>query len=153
MNITDLITKETVLLDIEAKDKHDVIYKVASALHTKGVIENVDTYVDDVLAREAQGSTGIGYGIAIPHAKSDAVNTPALAFARIKGGVDYEALDGENSDLLFMIAVPSGGENLHLKILQRLSRKLMHDDFRDALRDATDEENILTILNEMDKEE
>ncbi len=154
MNITDLINEQLIILNEDFDNKNDVIDKLAKRFEASDIINDIEGFKDAIKAREKEGSTGIGMGIAIPHAKSETVNKPALIFAKAKGeGVDFEALDDTLSDLIFMIAVPSGGENLHLKILQKLSRKLMHDEFRAALREASDPSSVLKILEEMDKEE
>ena len=98
--------------------------------------------------REEEGSTGIGEGIAIPHAKTDAVATPGLASMIVRQGVDYESLDDEPAYLFFMIAAPAGGANIHLEVLSRLSRMLMDDDFREKLMQASSADEYLQIITD-----
>lgn len=96
-----------------------------------GNVTDLEGYRKAVLAREAEGSTGIGEGIAIPHAKTDAVSAPGLASMIVRSGVEYESLDDEPAFLFFLIAAPAGGANVHLEVLSRLSRMLMDDEFRE----------------------
>jgi len=154
MKITDLINEDLLIIDHQFKDKNDVIDTLAKKLEANDLITDLEAFKDAIKEREKQSSTGIGMGIAIPHAKSEYVKKPSLIFAKAKGdGVDFESVDETLSDLIFMIAVPSGGENLHLKILQKLSRNLMHDEFTESLREAKDKQALLKILEAIDKEE
>jgi fructose-specific phosphotransferase system IIA component len=151
MKINELISKELVLMHLNASTKEEVIKELAMALHDDGRIYDLDEFVKAVIEREQLSSTGVGYGIAIPHAKSKAVKVPSLVFGRHTKGIDYDSLDGEVSDLFFLIAAPQGGENLHLQTLAKLSRKLMNEDFREALRNANSIEALLETMNQMDK--
>lgn len=118
-----------------------------------GNLNDKALYKERVLAREAEGSTGIGEGIAIPHAKTEAVNEPGLASMIVRDGVDYESLDDEPAHLFFLIAAPAGGANVHLEVLSRLSRMLMDDDFRDALMQAKTPEEYLAIIDKAEAEQ
>lgn len=153
MKINELIKDSLVLLHLNSKTKEEVIKELAMALHDEDRLNDLDEFVKAVLERESLSSTGVGYGIAIPHAKTKAVKVPSLVFGRHEKGIDYDSLDGEPSDLFFLIAAPQGGENLHLQTLAKLSRKLMNDEFRDALRSAKTQEDILKTINQIDKEE
>lgn len=153
MKINELIKDSLVLLHLNSKTKEEVIKELAMALHDEDRLNDLDEFVKAVLERESLSSTGVGYGIAIPHAKTKAVKVPSLVFGRHEKGIDYDSLDGEPSDLFFLIAAPQGGENLHLQTLAKLSRKLMNDEFRDALRNAKTQEDILKTINQIDKEE
>lgn len=111
---------------------------------------NADELVDSVLAREAEYSTGVGFGIAIPHGKSEAVTEPMLAFAKVNN-IDWESMDGEPVDLVFLIGVPAADTgSLHLRILANLSRKLMKDEFRQALRDATTTQAVMDLFSQFE---
>ena len=118
-----------------------------------GNISDYKAYKEQVFFRETEGTTGIGDGIAIPHGKCDAVKSPGLAAMVIPGGVEYEALDGEPVDLLFLIAAPNTKDNIHLDVLAKLSRLLMHDDFVKALKSASSPDEFLAICDKYDVEE
>ena len=151
MRIVDLLKKEAIELGISAGSKGEAIDRMI-ALHEKaGNLSDVAAYKDAILAREAQGSTAIGEGIAVPHAKSDSVKTPGLAAITVPGGVDYGAPDGKASDILFMIAAPLDGD-LHLEILSRLMVMLMDPDFCAKLRAAKTAEKYLGIIDRAESE-
>ena len=133
MRIVDLLKKQSIDLNAAVADKTAAIGHLVDLMEAGGNLNNKELYKERVLAREAEGSTGIGEGIAIPHAKTEAVNEPGLASMIVRDGVDYESLDDEPAHLFFMIAAPAGGADVHLEVLSRLSRMLMDDDFRDAL--------------------
>ncbi|KAB7704159.1 PTS fructose transporter subunit IIA [Bacillus aerolatus] len=151
MNITDLLTKETMIIDLQSTDKASVIDELVEKLAQAGRLNDKQQYKEAILAREAQSTTGIGEGIAIPHAKTGAVKTPAIAFGRSKAGIDYEALDGQPSHLFFMIAAPEGANDTHLETLSRLSSFLMDPGFRQKLDAAQIEEDVLAAINEMER--
>ena len=146
MKIIDLLKKDAIELNTSVASKSDAIDKLV-ALHEKaGNLLDVNAYKDAILAREAQGSTAIGEGIAVPHAKSESVKTPGLSAITVPNGVDYEAPDGKNSDILFMIAAPLDGD-LHLEILSRLMVMLMEPDFCASLRGAKTTDEFLSIID------
>jgi fructose PTS system EIIBC or EIIC component len=153
MKIETLISEDLVLMDLKSASKVEVIKELATVLLKDERISNLEEFVHAVNEREALSSTGVGYGIAIPHAKDKSVLKPSLVFGRSLKGIDYDSLDGENADLFFLIAAPADGANLHLQTLAKLSRKLMNDEFRDDLRNASSKEELLTIINAIDKEE
>ena len=115
MRITDLLTEDTIVLDLKARTKKEVIEELANVLEKTGKLHDRQTFIKAIFAREAQSTTGIGEGIAIPHAKTKAVRMPAVVFGRSKEGIDYDALDGKRSHLFFMIAAPEGADNTHLE--------------------------------------
>ena len=133
MRITDLLTAKSIKLGAKVSGKQDAIDTMVDLMAASGKITDKKEYKDGVLAREAEGTTGIGEGIAIPHSKNAAVKEAGLAAMVVPGGVDYDALDGKSVNLLFMIAAPEGGENVHLEALARLSTLLMDEDFRKDL--------------------
>lgn len=151
MKIIDLLKKDAIELNTSVASKSDAIDKLV-ALHEKaGNLLDVKAYKEAILAREAQGSTAIGEGIAVPHAKSESVKTPGLSAITVPSGVDYEAPDGKNSDILFMIAAPLDGD-LHLEILSRLMVMLMEPEFCAALRGAKTADEFLSIIDKKEAE-
>lgn len=152
MKITDLLTKDTIILNLEARSKESVIDELIEQLNGAGKLNNKEEYKKAILARESQSTTGIGEGIAIPHAKTNAVSQPAIAFGRSQEGIDYESLDGQNAHLFFMIAAYEGANNDHLATLSRLSSFLMDTEFRKKLENAATKEEILQAIDAKEKE-
>lgn len=153
MRIVDLLKKQSIDLNAAVADKTAAIGHLVDLMEAGGNLNNKELYKERVLAREAEGSTGIGEGIAIPHAKTEAVNEPGLASMIVRDGVDYESLDDEPAHLFFMIAAPAGGADVHLEVLSRLSRMLMDDDFRDALMQAKTPEEYLSTIDKAEAEQ
>lgn len=153
MKITDLLTKETMILALQAKTKCEVIDELAEKLAEAGAVSDVEAFKRAIWAREKQSTTGVGDGVAIPHAKTAAVKRPAVAFGRSAEGIDYESLDGKPSHLFFMIAAPEGGEQTHLEALARLSSMLMDASFRAQLETASSEEEIVHLFAEKESEQ
>jgi fructose PTS system EIIBC or EIIC component len=153
MKITDLLTKETIILHLKAKTKEEVINELVAKLQEAGVLHDAQAFKEAIFAREAQSTTGVGDGIAIPHAKTAAVKRPAVAFGRSESGIDYDALDGKPSRLFFMIAAPEGANNTHLEALARLSSMLMDSSFRARIESASNEEEIIRLITEKEEEE
>ncbi len=152
MRITELLKKESIELGVSVDSKEAAIDRLV-ALHDKaGNINDKAEYKKGILAREADGSTAIGEGIAIPHAKNKAVVKPGLAAMTVPDGVDYEALDGKPSNLFFMIAAPENGGDVHLEVLSRLSVLLMDEDFRKDLLAAKDKDAFLQVIDEKEAE-
>ncbi|WP_309089692.1 fructose-specific PTS transporter subunit EIIC [Domibacillus sp.] len=147
MKITDLLKKDTVIMDLSATDKASVIDELVAKLDQAGRLNDRAAYKEAILAREAQSTTGVGEGIAIPHAKTAAVKTPAVAFGRAKNGIDYESLDGQPATLFFMIAAPDGANEAHLETLSSLSGFLMDPGFRDELMNAKNEDEIIQAFD------
>ena len=151
MRIIDLLKPEAIQLNTAVASKDDAIDKMI-ALHEKaGNLSDTAAYKEAILAREAQGSTAIGEGIAVPHAKSDSVKTPGLSALTVPGGVDYGAPDGKPSDICFMIAAPLDGD-LHLEILSRLMVMLMEPEFCNDLRNAKTADEFLSIIDKKESE-
>ena len=151
MRIVDLLKKESILLNGSPKSKSEAIDMLVDLQVKGGNISDKDEYKKGILAREEKGSTAVGEGIAIPHAKSAAVKAPSLAAMTVPDGVDYEALDDEPSNLLFMIAAPNDGD-VHLEVLSRLMTILMDEEFRAKLLNAKDKDEFLQIIDSMEKE-
>ncbi|MGI2326836.1 PTS fructose transporter subunit IIABC [Planococcus sp. YIM B11945] len=146
MKITQLLTDETIILNLQAASKDAVITELIGQLDRAGKLSDKNQFTQDILTRESQSTTGIGDGIAIPHAKSAAVKSPAIAFGRSKTGIDYAALDGQPSHLFFMIAASEGANNDHLEALSRLATFLMDDKFRSAILAAETKEDVLEAV-------
>lgn len=151
MRIVDLLHLESIDLQADVSDKKAAIDHLVDLMAKSGNLNDIEAYKQCVLAREEEGSTGIGEGIAIPHAKTDAVKTPGLASMIVRNGVEYESLDDEPAHLFFLIAAPSGGANVHLEVLSRLSRMLMDDDFRDRLLQANTPEEYIQVIDAAEK--
>lgn len=148
MDLKNLISEATIILSLEATSKEECIRSLTSTLVDNGVVSNAEVYVESVLKREETGSTGIGFSVAIPHGKSPGVTEPGLAFARLQNALDWESLDGNPVSLVFLIAVPedkAGSE--HLQILASISRKLIHEEFRNKLLYAQSSQDILDAIS------
>lgn len=152
MRITELLTKETIAMDLSASDKNGVIDELVNQLDSAGKLSDIAQFKEAIHNRESQSTTGIGEGIAIPHAKVAAVKSPAIAFGKSKEGVDYQSLDGQPAHLFFMIGAPEGGAQTHLDALAKLSGILMDDKVRENLLQANSKEEILRIIDDADDE-
>lgn len=151
MRIIDLLKPEAVVLGTSAASKEEAINKLIGLHEKAGNLTDAEQYKKDILAREAQGTTAIGEGIAVPHAKSTAVKAPALAAITVPDGVDYDAPDGKPAKLLFMIAATTDG-NVHLEILSRLMVMLMEPAFAESLMQAKDAEEFLRLIDNKETE-
>lgn len=141
-----LVDPELVVLDLAADDRRGVIEALADRLVAAGRVTDRDGFVAAVLAREQEtGGTGMESGIAIPHAKHPAVRQASVAVARVPAGVDFGAADAP-ADLVFLIAAPAGADDVHVSVLSALARRLVHDEFRTALRQAPDAEAVAAVL-------
>lgn len=146
-SIEELTNPSLVSVDLAAVERRAAIEELAKLLEADGRVTDVPVYVDAVWAREQEtGGTGMESGIAIPHAKSAAVARPSVAFGRSKAGVDFGAEDGSAADLIFLIAAPEGADDLHVRVLSRLARRLIHEEFRTALREAGSPEAVYEII-------
>lgn len=153
MKITELLSKNTILLNIKGNQKEETIDQLVDVLFNAGKISDRTEFKAAILKREEQSTTGIGDGIAIPHAKTKVVNEAAIVFGKSAAGVNYESLDGKPSHLFFMIAAPDGANNTHLEALARLSGLLMKAEVRYKLLMATTAEEVIETINRYDKEE
>lgn len=152
MKITDLLKKDSINLNVEASNKKELLEQAVELMNNNGNITDKDKYLELVLKREKEGSTGIGEEIAIPHGKGDSVSAPGLAAMVIPNGVDFEALDEKPVKLLFLIAAPNNKDNVHLEVLSRLSTLLMDEKFRKKLINAKSKEEFLEIIDQAEKE-
>ena len=151
MKITDLLTKESIDLNVKASNKKDVIEKAVDLMQHNGNIKDKAEYLKLVMKREEEGTTGVGEEIAIPHGKGEVIAKPGLAAMVIPDGVDFESLDGKPIKLLFLIAAPDNKENVHLEVLSRLSTLLMDEKFRKELINAKTKEEFLKIIEKAEK--
>ena len=151
MRVTDLLKNASIDLGAHVKDKQDAISHLVDLMDKGGNLKNKEQYKKDVLAREASGTTGLGDGIATPHAKSAGVKAAGLAAMTIPEGIDFESMDGKPSRLFFAIAAPDGSNDEHLQILSKLATMVMDDDFKEALIKSTTKEEFLKIID--DKED
>jgi len=148
MNIQDLLSASRVNFNLQASTKAEVINELIDILDADGKLSDKQQYKNAVLHREKEFSTGIGMGIAIPHAKDSSVKEAALTLGISKKGLDYEALDGTVAHLFFLIAVPADSNDVHLKVLSYISRKLMHQDVRDSLLSAKTYADVLAAFKD-----
>lgn len=151
MKIIDLLDDRSILLDGRVADKKAALDQMVELMDASGKLRDKETYCQGVYAREQEGSTGIGEGIAIPHCKSDAVIKPGLAAMVVKDGVEFESLDGQPAHLFFLIAAPNTEDNVHLDVLSRLSVLLMDEDFTNKLRQAASVSEFKQIIEDAEK--
>lgn len=151
--ITNLLTLECINLNLKGQTKQEIIDEMVEILYQGGKLNDKEEYKKAILAREAQSSTGLEEGIAIPHAKTSAVKIPSIAFGLSKNGVDYESLDGEPSKLFFMIAAPANASDTHIEILSKLTTMLLDDEIREKLLEVKTEQEVIDILTSDIKEE
>ncbi|HEM6310335.1 TPA: PTS sugar transporter subunit IIA [Streptococcus suis] len=147
MKIQDVLRKDVMLLDLQATSKEAVIDEMIASLVEKGYVTDFDAFKTGILNREAQTTTGLGDGIAMPHAKNAAVKEATVLFAKSNKGVDYASLDGQPTDLFFMIAAPEGANDTHLAALAELSKYLMKAGFADRLRAATNPDEVIAVFD------
>ena len=147
MKIQDVLNKNVMLFDLQATDKEGVINEMVQSLVDNGVVTDFETFKTGIMNREAQTSTGLGDGIAMPHSKNEAVKEATVLFAKSNKGVDYASLDGQPTDLFFMIAAPEGANDTHLAALAELSKYLMKPGFADKLRQASTPEQVIAAFD------
>ena len=148
MKIQDLLRKDVMLLDLQATEKKAVIEEMIQSLVDHAYVTDFEAFKEGILAREALTSTGLGDGIAMPHSKNAAVKEATVLFAKSNKGVDYESLDGQPTDLFFMIAAPEGANDTHLAALAELSQYLMKDGFADKLRQVTSPDQVIELFDQ-----
>lgn len=152
MRITDLLDRRSISLDGAPKSKQEALDRMVDLMAQSGKLADEEEYRKKVYAREEESTTGIGEGIAIPHGKSSAVNSPGLAAMVVRDGVDFDALDGEPVHLIFLIAAPNTEDNVHLDVLSKLSMMLMDEEFTQSLKDASSVDEFLAVIDRADEE-
>lgn len=151
--MSDIINKNLIKLNIQNNNKEEIIKELASLINNEDRLNDYNIYVEEVLKRERLTTTGIGFGIAIPHGKSSAVKIPTVAVGRVSQGVEWESLDEKTVNVIFLLAVPEeAASNQHLKILATLSKKLMDEQFVHELFNSADKDGILQVLSSVFKE-
>ncbi|MDU5149504.1 fructose-specific PTS transporter subunit EIIC [uncultured Anaerococcus sp.] len=146
MEIRDLLKADLMIFDLKADDKMGAINEIAKNFHEKGYVESEEEFKKGLVERESQGSTALGESVAIPHTKNKTVKEPAVLFARKIGGLDYEALDGEPTEIFFAIGAPAGENNLHVETLAELSKMIMKDGFIADLKKAENPEDVYKVI-------
>ncbi|MDU2557610.1 MAG: fructose-specific PTS transporter subunit EIIC [Anaerococcus prevotii] len=147
MEIRDLLKPELMIFDLQANDKMSAIEEIASKFFEKGYVKDKEDFKKGLIAREEEGSTALGESVAIPHTKNETVKEPAVLFARKIGGLDYEALDGEPTEIFFSIGAPAGENNLHVETLAELSKMIMKEGFIDDLKKCSNAEEVYGIID------
>lgn len=152
MKISDLLKKEIMIMEIAADNKIDAINEMIAKLKEKKMISDEELFREEIMNREELSSTGLGDGIAMPHAKTKAVNTPCVLFARSEKGIDYDSLDGQPAHLFFMIAAEEGANNTHIERLANLSKLLLKANFIEKLRKAKNPDEVIELVEAGEKE-
>ncbi len=151
MKITDILKQDTIILALKGRTKDEVLNELVNKLDEANRLNNKGAFKKAILERESQFSTGVGDGVAIPHAKTDAVKIPSLAFGYSREGIEYDALDGKKAHIFFMIAGKDGANNEHLETLSRLSVMLMNEDFRNKINNIKSKQELLRIIDEQEE--
>lgn len=152
MEIKDLLSKDLMIMNLKSTTKKDVIDEMIEKLYENNVINDVLKFRSEIMKRELESSTGLGEGVAMPHAKTSAVNKPAIVFARSTTGVDYEALDGEDTYIFFMIAATEGQNQMHIETLAKLSKLLLKEGFIDRLKSSETPEDVYKTIDDYAEE-
>lgn len=145
--ITDMFSKERVCFELKSGSKDQVLSELIEILAADGKINDKEKFKKAVLNREEEFSTGIGMGIAIPHGKSDAVTEASIAFGKSTKGIDFDSMDGEPAHFFFLLAIPAESNDVHLRALSEIARKLMHSDVREKLLKADNFEEFIEVFN------
>lgn len=152
MEIKDLLSKDLMIMNLKSTTKKDIIDEMIEKLYENNVINDVLKFRSEIMKRELESSTGLGEGVAMPHAKTSAVNKPAIVFARSTTGVDYEALDGEDTYIFFMIAATEGQNQMHIETLAKLSKLLLKEGFIDRLKASESPEDVYKTIDDYAEE-
>ena len=151
MKISELLSNDTIILDLTSKTKSEVIDELIDKLYSAGKLNDKEEFKNAILKREEEFSTGVGDGVAIPHAVSKSVKSSSLAFGYSKDGIDYDSMDGKPASIFFMIAGEENADNEHLETVSRLSVLLMNEDFRKKISEVKSKEELLTAIDEQEK--
>ncbi len=149
MNLRDIVDERAVVVGFNAKTKEDVIKHLAEILYQNGAIDNIQHFVDDVYLREAEGQTGIGGGIAIPHGKSECVKQSCVAICRTRHPVEWESIDDEPVSLIFLFAVQHNEDDVHLKMMATIAKALAHEDICNDLCNVSSRQEVFSIMDRM----
>ena len=146
MKLSELFSSDCILLNVEPGEKDSLLENILKTLDSKDLIKDYEQALTDVIEREKVMSTGIGNGVAIPHAYTDGVENLVAGFIRTREGVDFASLDGKEVDLFFIILGPKASRRNHIKVLAKISRLLNHEDFRESLRSAQSADDVLKVF-------
>ncbi|MCR3761465.1 PTS sugar transporter subunit IIA [Clostridium felsineum] len=146
MSTKEMFSKERVTFNLKAKTKEEAIDELIDILYNDGKVTSKEELREAVLKREEEFSTGIGMGIAIPHGKCSAVKEAAITFGLSKEGIDYQSMDDQPAHMFFLIAVPKESNDVHLRALSEISRKLMHADVREKIKNAQSFEEFIEVF-------
>jgi PTS system fructose-specific IIA component len=148
MEIKDILSKDRIVFNLESDTKEKAIVELSNILMEQGLLSNLEEYIEAVLERETQSTTGIGNSIAIPHGKSKAVTKSAIVLAKTKQEIEWESLDEKPVNLIFLLAISETDQtNGHLKLLSEIASKLMDDDIVSSLQKAQTQDEVIRILN------
>lgn len=142
-----LVTPAAIQVDVRAANRRECIEHLVDLAAATGRVSDCDAAMDAVLDREAEAPTGVGGGVAVPHARTDAIDRPTLAFVRLRNGADFGGPSA--ADLLFLLLIPEGGDDVHLETLRRLSRRLLGDSLGERLRGADSAREVTGVLREV----
>ena len=152
MRVSDYLKEDFCIIELKARDKEGAIKEIAEKLSLSGEIGDREKFIKDVLERESLGSTGIGHNIAIPHARTSAVKGIIIGFGKSDSGIDFNALDEEKVNLIFLMGAGPEELNLYLRVLAELSKLLMNNSFRQALLSANNEKEIIKVIKDFEEE-
>ncbi|QZY55832.1 PTS sugar transporter subunit IIA [Crassaminicella profunda] len=145
-----IITTDLIDLNLKVATKEEAIKRMVERVNQCGRLNDASSYLKVVMEREEMSTTGIGFGIGIPHGKSNAVKIPTLAFGRCEDGIEWQSLDGQVVKMIFLIAVPEeAASNQHLRILAALSRRMMNEEFRNKLLEIGNEKELINLLEDV----
>lgn len=148
MKLSEMLSEETIEIDLKAKDKDEVLKEMVEILFNAKKIKDKEKVLEDIKRREEMMTTGIGHGVAIPHAKSDAVETLVAAFGRSKKGIDFKSIDGEPVYLFFILVSPENITGPHIKALAKISRLLKHHYVREKLKATETPQEVLELIRQ-----
>jgi fructose PTS system EIIBC or EIIC component len=151
MKIKDILAPESMIMELKATNQKDAIKEMADLEVETGIVNNEDEFISSIWAREKESTTGIGDGIAMPHARNKSINKARVLFAKSKAGIDYNSLDGQPVYLFFMIAAPAGADNTHLEALAKLSSLLINPDLVEALKKAQTPEEVIQLFEDAEE--
>lgn len=147
--MTSVIDRNLIVLNLDVDSKEEVFRSLADVLNKEGRLNDEEKYIENVEKREQLTTTGIGFGIAIPHGKTDAVKDVSVVIGRLKHPVDWNAMDNKPVKMVFQIAVPESSKgDEHLRLLSQLSRQLIHPEFREEMLKAQNEDDVLQLLGD-----
>lgn len=152
MKIKDILAPESMIMSLKATNKEDAVKEMADLEVKTGIVNDEDEFIKSIWARENESTTGIGEGIAMPHARNKTINKARVLFAKSKKGIDYNSLDGQPVHLFFMITAPDGADNTHLEALAKLSGLLIDPDLVNALKKAQTPEEVIQLFEDAEKQ-